>query len=64
MFHVETDGSFTTEELVLRAVETLRDRATELKEAVQLKNTPRQTPPLPMTARSPSASDRRCFYGA
>ncbi|MEF8973701.1 MAG: DNA-directed RNA polymerase subunit D [Haloarcula sp.] len=36
VFHVETDGSFTTEELVLRAVETLRDRATELKDAVQL----------------------------
>ncbi|GGN90448.1 MULTISPECIES: DNA-directed RNA polymerase subunit D [Haloarcula] len=36
VFHVETDGSFTTDELVLRAVETLRDRATELKDAVQL----------------------------
>ncbi|MDS0222238.1 DNA-directed RNA polymerase subunit D [Haloarcula sp. S1AR25-5A] len=36
VFHVETDGSFTAEELVLRAVETLRDRATELKDAVQL----------------------------
>lgn len=36
VFHVETDGSFTTDELPLRAVETLRDRATELKDAVQL----------------------------
>jgi len=36
VFHVETDGSFTTDELFLRAVETLRDRATELKDAVQL----------------------------
>ena len=36
VFHVETDGSFTTDELLLRAVETLRDRATELKDAVQL----------------------------
>ncbi|MBX0294495.1 DNA-directed RNA polymerase subunit D [Haloarcula nitratireducens] len=36
VFHVETDGSFTSDELVLRAVETLRDRATELKDAVQL----------------------------
>ncbi|WP_254271496.1 DNA-directed RNA polymerase subunit D [Haloarcula marina] len=36
VFHVETDGSFTTDELVLRAVDTLRDRATELKDAVQL----------------------------
>ncbi|WP_276272259.1 DNA-directed RNA polymerase subunit D [Haloarcula litorea] len=36
VFHVETDGSFTTEELVLRAVESLRGRATELKEAVEL----------------------------
>ena len=36
VFHVETDGSFTTEELVLRAIETLRARATDLKDAVQL----------------------------
>jgi len=36
VFHVETDGSFTTDELLVRAVETLRDRATELKDAVQL----------------------------
>ena len=36
VFHVETDGSFTTDELVLRAVETLRDRATELRDAIQL----------------------------
>jgi DNA-directed RNA polymerase subunit D len=36
VFHVETDGSFTSEELLLRAVDTLRDRATELKDAVQL----------------------------
>jgi DNA-directed RNA polymerase subunit D len=36
VFHVETDGSFPVEELVLRGVESLEDRATELKEAVQL----------------------------
>jgi len=36
VFHVETDGSLDVEELVLRAVETLEDRASELKEAVQL----------------------------
>ncbi len=36
VFHVETDGSLTTDELLRRAVETLRDRATELKDAVQL----------------------------
>ena len=36
VFHVETDGSFSTDELVLRAVDTLRSRATELKDAVQL----------------------------
>ncbi|WP_225333866.1 DNA-directed RNA polymerase subunit D [Halomicrobium urmianum] len=36
VFHVETDGSFTVEELTLRAVETIRDRADELRDAVQL----------------------------
>jgi len=36
VFSVETDGSFSTDELVMRAVDTLRDRATELKDAVQL----------------------------
>jgi len=36
VFHVETDGSFSTDELVLQAVDTLRTRASELKDAVQL----------------------------
>ncbi|GAB7020246.1 DNA-directed RNA polymerase subunit D [Halostagnicola bangensis] len=36
VFHVETDGSFTVDELVTRAVESLEARATELEEAVQL----------------------------
>ena len=36
VFHVETDGSFTVEELVLRAVDSLEQRAAELEEAVQL----------------------------
>ncbi|GAB3674488.1 DNA-directed RNA polymerase subunit D [Halopiger thermotolerans] len=36
VFHVETDGSFSVEELVTRAAETLESRATELEEAVQL----------------------------
>jgi DNA-directed RNA polymerase subunit D len=36
VFHVETDGSFTVDELTLRAVESIRDRADELREAVQL----------------------------
>ncbi len=34
VFHVETDGSMTAEELVLRAVQSLGDRATELQEKV------------------------------
>lgn len=34
VFHVETDGSFSADELVLRAVESLGARADELKEAV------------------------------
>lgn len=34
VFHVETDGSMTAEELVVRAVESLGDRATELEEKV------------------------------
>ncbi|MFW5973759.1 MAG: DNA-directed RNA polymerase subunit D [Natrialbaceae archaeon] len=36
VFHVETDGSFTPEELVDRAVDTLDARAAELEDAVQL----------------------------
>ncbi|SEV84317.1 DNA-directed RNA polymerase subunit D [Natrinema salifodinae] len=36
VFHVETDGSFTVEELVTRAADTIGARATELEEAVQL----------------------------
>ena len=36
VFHVETDGSFSVEELVLRAVGTLGDRAAELEEKVAI----------------------------
>jgi DNA-directed RNA polymerase subunit D len=36
VFHVETDGSFSVDDLTTAAIGTLRDRATELKEAVQL----------------------------
>ncbi|MFB6074064.1 MAG: DNA-directed RNA polymerase subunit D [Haloarculaceae archaeon] len=36
VFHVETDGSMTTDELVVRAIDSLRDRADDLREAVQL----------------------------
>ena len=36
VFHVETDGSFTVDELVTRAADTIEARATELEEAVQL----------------------------
>ncbi|OLZ40824.1 DNA-directed RNA polymerase subunit D [Natrinema saccharevitans] len=36
VFHVETDGSFSIEELVTRAADTLEARATELEDAVQL----------------------------
>ncbi|WP_436932094.1 DNA-directed RNA polymerase subunit D [Halosimplex halobium] len=36
VFHVETDGSLTVEELVVRAVGSLRDRADELRQSVQL----------------------------
>jgi DNA-directed RNA polymerase subunit D len=36
VFHVETDGSLSVEELVLRAVDSLHDRADELRESVQL----------------------------
>lgn len=36
VFHVETDGSMSVEELVLAAVDSLDARANELKEAVQL----------------------------
>jgi len=36
VFHVETDGSFTVDELVTRAAETIAARATELEDAVQL----------------------------
>ncbi|MFC7076313.1 DNA-directed RNA polymerase subunit D [Haloarcula halophila] len=36
VFHVETDGSLTADDLVVSGVETIRNRATELKDAVQL----------------------------
>jgi DNA-directed RNA polymerase subunit D len=36
VFHVETDGSLTVDELVTRAVGSLRDRADELRQSVQL----------------------------
>jgi DNA-directed RNA polymerase subunit D len=36
VFHVETDGSMSVEELVLAAVDSLDARANELQEAVQL----------------------------
>jgi DNA-directed RNA polymerase subunit D len=36
VFHVETDGSMSVEDLVLEAVDTLYDRADELEEAVRL----------------------------
>jgi DNA-directed RNA polymerase subunit D len=36
VFHVETDGSFTVEELVLRAADTLGDRAAELEDKVAI----------------------------
>ena len=36
VFHVETDGSMSVEELVLEAVDSLYDRADELEDAVQL----------------------------
>jgi len=36
VFDVETDGSMTVDELVLKAVESLRSRADELEAAVQL----------------------------
>jgi len=36
VFHVETDGSFTVDELVVRGIETIRDRADDLREAIQL----------------------------
>jgi DNA-directed RNA polymerase subunit D len=36
VFSVETDGSMSVEELVLAAVDSIADRATELEEAVQL----------------------------
>jgi DNA-directed RNA polymerase subunit D len=36
VFHVESDGSMPVEELVARGVGTIRDRAAELSEAVQL----------------------------
>ncbi len=36
VFHVETDGSMSVEELVLAAVDSLDARANELREAVQL----------------------------
>ncbi|MFB6124422.1 MAG: DNA-directed RNA polymerase subunit D [Halanaeroarchaeum sp.] len=36
VFHVETDGSMTVDELVVRAVQSLAGRADELHEAIQL----------------------------
>ncbi len=36
VFHVETDGSFTVEELVTRALDSIDARAADLEEAVQL----------------------------
>lgn len=36
VFHVETDGSFSVEELVTRAADSLANRAGELEQAVQL----------------------------
>ncbi|WP_436344354.1 DNA-directed RNA polymerase subunit D [Natronorubrum sp. FCH18a] len=36
VFHVETDGSFTADELVTRAVDSIEARAAELEDAVQL----------------------------
>ncbi len=36
VFHVETDGSFSVEELVTRAVDSIDERAKSLEEAVQL----------------------------
>ncbi len=36
VFHVETDGSVTVDDLVVRAVDTIESRANELREAVQL----------------------------
>ena len=36
VFHVETDGSLSVDELVTRAVDSLRGRAEELRDAVQL----------------------------
>jgi DNA-directed RNA polymerase subunit D len=36
VFDVETDGSYDVDDIVLQAVDTIEDRANELKEAVQL----------------------------
>ena len=36
VFHVETDGSVSVDDLVVRAVDTIESRAAELREAVQL----------------------------
>jgi len=36
VFHVETDGSLSVDDLTLRAVDTIRSRADELRDAVQL----------------------------
>jgi len=36
VFHVETDGSFSVDDLVVQAVDTLDGRASELQEAIQL----------------------------
>ncbi len=36
VFHVETDGSFSADDLVVQAIGTIEDRAAALREAVQL----------------------------
>ena len=36
VFHVESDGSFTAEELVMQAVDSITERADELEQAIQL----------------------------
>jgi DNA-directed RNA polymerase subunit D len=36
VFHVETDGSFSADDLVVQAIDTIEDRAADLREAVQL----------------------------
>lgn len=36
VFHVETDGSFSVDELVTQAIDSIESRASELKETIQL----------------------------